>query len=525
MIKTLITSFKLENTYKANSIIYSIKGLPIIKDILPYSLYQSKGLKKFANIISGLVHIVNIFWGKFIYLLLMVFFMSLLYETNQANTFLHIFTFLTMIGGLLNTHMFTPANDKYYAIVIMNMDAQKYALANIYYLMIEIIIGFMPFTIILGLIANLSLAISIIMPIFVVMLKLMMINYELHCFNKTRTANIEKPLNPIMWLFAIVFLVIGYGLPFAGITISETIFIIIFGLSIIGGTVSLIKINKFKYYKKMYKQLLTLENVYKVENINSSKKIKENTEKQIKYDGEVISNKSGFAYFHELFVKRHKKILTQAVKRQAIIILVVFAIAILTAIFNSEISKNINNMMLTYLPYFVFIMYLLNRGTTVTQAMFMNCDHSMLTYKIYRTPRLILGVFKQRLKTLIILNLLPATLIAVGLPLLLYITGGTDNILNYFVLFFSIIAMSIFFSVHYLVMYYLLQPYNVATELKNSTYGIVQGLTYIVCYYMIKFKLPTIPFGITITTFSILYCLISLVVAYKLAPRTFKLRV
>ena len=255
MIKTLITSFKLENTYKANSIIYSIKGLPIIKDILPYSLYQSKGLKKFANIISGLVHIVNIFWGKFIYLLLMVFFMSLLYETNQANTFLHIFTFLTMIGGLLNTHMFTPANDKYYAIVIMNMDAQKYALANIYYLMIEIIIGFMPFTIILGLIANLSLA----------------INYELHCFNKTRTANIEKPLNPIMWLFAIVFLVIGYGLPFAGITISETIFIIIFGLSIIGGTVSIIKINKFKYYKKMYKQLLTLENVYKVENITPNR--------------------------------------------------------------------------------------------------------------------------------------------------------------------------------------------------------------------------------------------------------------
>lgn len=31
MIETFITSFKLENAYKTNSMIYSIKGLPIIK--------------------------------------------------------------------------------------------------------------------------------------------------------------------------------------------------------------------------------------------------------------------------------------------------------------------------------------------------------------------------------------------------------------------------------------------------------------------------------------------------------------
>ena len=70
MLKTFITSFKLQNTYRTNSIIYSIKQLPIIKRILPNSLYKNRGLKIFASIISILMEIINIFIGKnFIYLI------------------------------------------------------------------------------------------------------------------------------------------------------------------------------------------------------------------------------------------------------------------------------------------------------------------------------------------------------------------------------------------------------------------------------------------------------------------------
>ena len=52
MIKSFIISFKLKNTYRANSIIYSLKQFPIINKILPSSLYKNKVLKIFANIIS-----------------------------------------------------------------------------------------------------------------------------------------------------------------------------------------------------------------------------------------------------------------------------------------------------------------------------------------------------------------------------------------------------------------------------------------------------------------------------------------
>ena len=192
---------------------------------------------------------------------------------------------------------------------------------------------------------------------------------------------------------------------------------------------------------------------------------------------------------------------------------------------NNDFKSKTNEILMVYLPYFVFIMYCINRSSSVTQAMFMNCDHSMLTYRIYRTPKVILGIFKERLKTLIKINLLPAVLMGGGLALLLYLSGGTDNPLNYVILFVSIIAMSVFFSVHYLVMYYLLQPYNVSTEMKSSTYKVVQGLTYIVCWYMIQIQMPIFSFGIATIVFCIAYCLISLFLAYKYAPKTFKLRV
>ena len=341
---------------------------------------------------------------------------------------------------------------------------------------------------------------------------------------KTKIAKNENLLNKLTWLVIGILLLCAYGMPYFKIVINPFIFIICFIISLITGLLSIKVINSFDKYKQMYKQILTNENVYAVENASSTKAIKENVSKQIELDKNFKSNKHGFAYFHELFVKRHSKILTKAIKKQSIVITLIFAILIVLTLKNKTVAAGINALLLVYLPYFVFVMYILNRGTTVTQAMFMNCDHSMLTYRIYRTSKVILGVFKERLKTLIFLNLIPALLIGGGLTLLLYLSGGVAEPLNYVIIFVSILAMSIFFSVHYLVMYYLLQPYNVNTEMKSSTYSLVQGLTYFVCYFFIGEKLPTFYFGLATIIFSILYCIIALILVYNKAPKAFKLR-
>lgn len=520
MISTFFLSFRLKNAYRVNSILYSLKQLPIIKRILPEKLYGVRGLKILGNIISAIWEFIMIFLGKFLYIAFMIAAMLGIYQTNSAATFLHIFFFLTICGGLMNTYLFDPTKDKYYAMFLMNMDAKEYTISNYLYQMIKVLIGFLPFTCFYGMSVGLPLGITILCPIFVMMVKTFINSLSLIDFKRTKKVKNENLPTSVVWILLFVLLVCAYALPYISIVMPTWMFLIFFGLSLGLGIFGFYQIFHFPYYRFLYKQLLTNAPLV----IDQTSIRRDASLSQIELDTSLNSTKEGFSYFHELFVKRHRKILTKAIKKQTIVLVGIAIVMSFLVKVNASVASTTNHLMLVFLPYFVFIMYMLNRGTTLTQAMFMNCDHAMLSYRIYRKPNVILGLFKERLKTLIGLNLIPATVIGFTLALLLFLSGGTSNVYNYFVLFFSILAMSVFFSVHYLVMYYLLQPYNVHTEMKSSTYSVVQGVTYFVCYYMMQLRLPTFYFGLSVTAFCILYSLLSLWFAYRLAPKTFKLR-
>lgn len=520
MISTFFLSFRLKNAYRVNSILYSLKQLPIIKRILPEKLYGVRGLKILGNIISAIWEFIMIFVGKFLYIAFMIAAILGIYQTNSAATFLHIFFFLTICGGLMNTYLFDPTKDKYYAMFLMNMDAKEYTISNYLYQMIKVLIGFLPFTCFYGMSVGLPLWIMILCPIFVMMVKTFINSLSLIDFKCTKKVKNENLPTSVVWILLLVLLVCAYALPYISIVMPTWLFLIFFGLSLGLGIFGFYQIFHFPYYRFLYKQLLTNAPLV----IDQTSIRRDTSLSQIELDTSLNSTKEGLSYFHELFVKRHRKILTKAIKKQTIVLVGIAIVMSFLVKVNASVASTTNHLMLVFLPYFVFIMYMLNRGTTLTQAMFMNCDHAMLSYRIYRKPNVILGLFKERLKTLIGLNLIPATVIGFTLALLLFLSGGTSNVYNYFVLFFSILAMSVFFSVHYLVMYYLLQPYNVHTEMKSSTYSVVQGVTYFVCYYMMQLRLPTFYFGLSVTAFCILYSLLSLWFAYRLAPKTFKLR-
>ena len=254
MLKTFITSFKLQNTYRTNSIIYSLKQLPLIKRILPNSLYQNRGLKIFAGIISILLEIINIFIGKIIYITAMIFMVLSWYHTNQADTFIHLSVFLTLAGGVVNTYMLNPTKDKYYAIILMNIDAREYGLSNYYYQLIKLVIGFLPFTILFGMIVGVPLWIQIAIPFFVLAIKLIVMNYSIYKFKKTNKASNENLLNKFSWGFVGICLLLAYGLPAINMIMNQTIFLYVFIIAIILGIVSLVKIHNFKDYRRMYKQ-------------------------------------------------------------------------------------------------------------------------------------------------------------------------------------------------------------------------------------------------------------------------------
>ncbi len=97
-------------------------------------------------------------------------------------------------------------------------------------------------------------------------------------------------------------------------------------------------------------------------------------------------------------------------------------IAVLVGVYLLPEAKSATNeIVMTWLPYFVFIMYAINRGTNFTQALFMNCDHSLLTYSFYKQPSFILRLFQIRLREIMKINAVPALVIGIGLALILFL--------------------------------------------------------------------------------------------------------
>ena len=103
-------------------------------------------------------------------------------------------------------------------------------------------------------------------------------------------------------------------------------------------------------------------------------------------------------------------------------------------------------------------------------------------------------------------------------------SGGTDNLLKYVILVVSRLCMSLFFSIHYRTIYYLLQPYNAGTGMKSGMYQVILSVTYLICFFLMQVRMPILVFGIACIAFCVVYSIVACVLVYRFAPKTFRLR-
>lgn len=522
MLKTLRLSFSLKNTYRVNGILHSLKQIPLLGRLLPAALYQVRGLKIFANVLSILWELVSVFLFKFIYFLTMVCGLGILYRNAPSQlSFLHILLFLTLIGSYMNTSLFDPTRDKYYAMILMRMNARSYTLVNYGYALLKTVAGFLPFTILFGLDRGVPLWLCLMIPFCVAGVKLTVAAYSLRDYEKNGYVRNENKLQKFAWLLTGALLALAYIPPAVGVVLPLEVSAALWLVWIPAGIISLRRVVTFRYYREINQELLS-QMLTQMDTVKKAAKTA--SEKAISADASITSRKKGFEYLNELFIKRHRKILWKSTTRIANICAFLCCGVLLLMLLLPETKADINQMVMTWLPYFAFIMYMINRGTSFTQALFMNCDHSLLTYSFYKQPGFVLKLFQIRLREIMKINAVPALVIGVGLSLILYVSGGTDNPLNYVVLLVSVLAMSLFFSIHYLTIYYLLQPYTAGTEMKSGTYRIVMILTYAACYAMMNLRLPILVFGAACIAFCVLYSIVACILVYKFAPKTFRLR-
>lgn len=522
MLNTFLIAYRLKNTYRVNGIIYRLKQIPIIKRFLPTSLYKNTFLKVFATILSTIWEIATVFLGKIIYFAVMFALPLTVMENNSINNFLQLILFLSIGGALFNTGIFSPTKDKYYAVVLMKMDARKLVLSECLYGLIRHIIGFTVCFMIFSSGYQIDIWLCYVLAFGIIGLKLIVTAYRLEQFKKKRIVRSENNNSPVVVGASIGCLVLGYATVFFNLVIPVELIIIFFITMMVVGSFGLIYIFKYPSYHQFAYRLLNNGNIFIKEQQQDI--INDSYRKVIALDTNISSNKKGFEYFNELFMARHKKILWRTAKRQALFCggIVILINALL--IFDPSLHKDAGVTLTTMLPYMVFVLYLINTVKNVTLAMFVNCDHSMLTYSFYRIPKNVLELFKIRLREVIKINLLPTLVISLGYISALIICGSERLLLYSIVSFVSIVSMSIFFSTHYLILYYLLQPYNSYTEVKSPVYSTITSLTYFVCYGFTKIELPIISFGIVCILFCVSYCIISCILVYKKAGSTFRIR-
>lgn len=530
MIKAFLISFRLRNTYKANGFIYFLRQLPLVKKLIPAKAYKSRGLKRLANVVAWIREFVTAFLWKGIYLLIVFGIVLSMHEGAEASAFLNAFFFLTLAGGFLNTQLFDPTNDKYYAIILMGMNAKDYTVSNYIYFLIKVIVGFLPLTCLFAFLLDLGPLWGVGMMLYVLFVKLVFAAFILWDDVKdsklgTVSSEEEKRMAVLVWIAAALLCVLGFGLPYTGLVFPVWVYGLILGLLFLMSVPSAIYIFLCRDYQRVCRELLKKAPAFSSQATSQNQLVQTQTLKRIEYTkDDVQTKKQGYAYFNALFFARHRKILVKPARRICVVSVILFAAMAVACRLNRDFYEASNEMLLNMLPFFLFVMYLIHPGRSMTQAMFMNCDHSMLSYRFYRQPRVILSLFVERLKSLTLISLIPAGCIAAEMAALLAITGGTQTPVNYVLIIVTILMMSVFFSVHYMVLYYLLQPYNIQLENRNAAYGIVNGLTYLVCYMAMSRRVPTMIFGTAMTGFCILYIVIALILVYRMAPKTFKLR-
>ena len=231
MFRTFKIAFLLRNTYKVNGIIYSMKQIPIIKRFLPATLYSNVGLKRFAAILQGIREFFSIFIGKFLYLGLMIVLPAALYKVGKADAFLHMFIFLTLIGGFMNTYMFNPTKDKYYAMILMRMDARKYTLTDYIYAMLKLFIGMSVAASVFALFVDMNVLLALSFPLFAMGMKCFLSGMKLRKYEMTSKVPNENQLSKAEWGTVFLLLTAAYGLPALKITVSIPVYLSLIHIS------------------------------------------------------------------------------------------------------------------------------------------------------------------------------------------------------------------------------------------------------------------------------------------------------
>ena len=557
-----------------NSLVFALKKTPVIGNLIPDKLYSTTFLKVIYWIFHVIVEVFKLFIGKIFGLgmiYLAAFLLSDQYIEHEmvqgvsrsamyGNLGLFIFLLYAFCGILIRVPYFNCTTEKEYLVFMLRMDAKKLNETLIWYDLAKLFIGYVMagiFAVITG--APFWLWLGI--PVLALAVKFLGIGLQILSFRFKSRLHKSLKISAVAYLirlalvllavpFLIVFIANGYFIPMPQMVII-TVLTVIAG---IWGLTMFLKTDSNLHRRALH------DNISKTEVKATSQYDNTKSFKKIKAKGTVKGDKKGFEYLNALFVKRHWTMLCM---KPVIFTIIVAAVMILLSgefiygYYSRYGADNCWNMVITNIinfftfrgfsdallpvgndPAFEFFRYVAQSHLLAlmiplsisdnsfknTQAMFINCDNSLMTFSFFKQREKIIKLFDIRLKQLIKINIGPVVSLGLFADLILFVTGGQSYPGEYLVTILVGFMLSILTSVTWLALYYLFQPFTTSVVAKSGAYRITSIIIYSVASILVWVPLVSYILAPVLLVFTAGYVFFLRNRVYKLAPKTWKIK-
>lgn len=556
MLQTLYRKTQISITETVNRLIYTLcrnKWISMwITMRIPETLYVRRDIKKVLGVLAAIYRVMADMTGKVLF-----FFCLLILPTQMISEFVKIPAYWQMIwsfialnclwGSYMGSKIFIVDQKDYLLLHQLRVDPREHFIT-------KMVVGHVSQIAYYGLffaVALLGTGVADVM----LWIRLMIfyaafrpigeaVRLVLNDHMGIPIDKVNKRVSRCMNFYGIVMVIMAYGLyplmhftgtyPVHRILLSIPVLI----LAVAVGGYSVRYLRNYPRYPLIAKKIANYGEIQASEEeleqaLDSTYKLEEKDVSEEELTGHLFEDKEGYVYLNALFFQRHKKLVRQLVRIKVIITGGVFGAAmagliianlLMDADLFQKTADNIWEMVNTFFPILVFVMYCASSGKTLTRSMFYNCDNSLLKYGYYRTPEAILMNFRIRLRYMIRAELPLIVTFAVGGVVNTLLLHQMEHYLQLIAVIASAALLSVFYSVIYLCMYYIFQPYTEKGAETGFGYRICSGLIYLASYSCLQIHTTSIYFAMILFGVMVVSLLFGYIAAYRLAPKRFILK-
>lgn len=545
-----------------NKFIYTLKNIPFIGKYIPEELYARVALKRAFAVFAGICSIIGDILNKLCYFVFaIVIGVSILVDEKtgfgeSGKIILWIFFFMNILAGSFVNSKICACDEKDYLFVgLLRIDARKYFLLKVFKSQITQIIYYTVFMLVAQHIFDGDIKNTLLYMVGFAAFRFIGEAFRLYLNDRFGMPFTDK--NKLLFIlynaYTVVIFFAAYGTTFVLLFLkypmemkkivfpdicviaANPVFIVV---SLILAAFSIRYIINYKNYPFVAKRFAGFSTVMQqkaeVEEVSKvNKNIETDDLKEKEIGKHIFEEKEGYEYLNAIFFERHKKIFSRPRKLKTVISFIIMAASIVGLIvfkagstakeFNS-FANDMWNAMDRVMTIFVFLMYCITSGRSITRALFYNCDHSLMKYGYYRRPDAILKNFRIRLRFMLKSELPMVVVLCVGFVIDTIIIGKADQWLKLLSIIACIVLLSIFYSVVYLCMYYIFQPYTEGGKETGVGYSVCKGVIYVASYSCLQ--IDTLPqyFAAIIMVITVVGLVAGYVLAYFMAPKRFVLK-